>query len=93
MIEEDRKTEGNRNLTQWIKVYQRDLDRRHNQEMLEIEKLLRDYLVAMLDLAHRQLLRGKISLSEYYQATQMLAYCGETVNKVCQEEISTKRNP
>jgi hypothetical protein len=75
------------NLTDWIKTYQRDLDRRHNQEMLEIEKLLRDYLVAMLDLAHKQLLRGKISLSEYYRTTQMLAFCGERVNKACEEEI------
>jgi hypothetical protein len=55
--------------------------------MLEIEKLLRDYLVAMLDLAHKQLLRGKISLSEYYRTTQMLAFCGERVNKACEEEI------
>jgi hypothetical protein len=85
MIEEEREIECKWNLTQWIKTYQRDLDRHHNQEMLEIEKLLGDYLKAMLDLAHRQLLRGKISLSEYYQTTQMLAYCGERINKVCEE--------
>ena len=78
-------TEGNLNLTQWIRAYNRELDRRIHQEMLEIEKLLGDYLKAMLDLAHRQLLRGKISLSEYYQTTQMLAYCGERINKACEE--------
>jgi hypothetical protein len=87
MIEEDRKTECKWNLTQWIKAYRRELDKRHDQDMLEIEKLLGDYLKAMLDLAHRQLLREKISLSEYYRATQLLAYCGARMNKVCEEEI------
>jgi hypothetical protein len=77
----------NLNLTQWIKIYQRELDRRNDKEMAEIEKLLKDYLVAMLDLAHRQLLRGRMSLSEYYRTTQMLAYCGERINKACEEEI------
>jgi hypothetical protein len=87
MIEEDRKTESKWNLTQWIKIYQRDLDRRHNQEMVEIERLLKDYLESMLHKTLLRLINGNISLSEYYKDTQMLAYNGERVNKACEEEI------
>ena len=57
------------------------------REMLEIEKLLRDYLVAMLDLTHRQLIRGQISLSDYYRTTQMIAHCGERLNELAEEEL------
>jgi hypothetical protein len=68
-----------------IRGFSQRLERHIEKEMAELEKLLRDYLIAMLDLCHRRLLRGKISLSEYYRTTQMLAYCGERVNKVCEE--------
>jgi hypothetical protein len=84
-MEKGQETECKWSLTQWIKAFNWELDRRHNQEMQEIEKLLRDYLKAMLDLTHGQLLRGRISLSEYYQTTQMMAYCGERITKVCEE--------
>jgi hypothetical protein len=70
-----------------IKQVLRRSEAQHRREMLEIERLLRDYLVAMLDLTHRRLIDGRISLSQYYRDTQMLAYCGERVNRVCEEEI------
>jgi hypothetical protein len=79
-MERDRKTDCN--LTQWIKAYQRELDRHIHTEMLELEKLLKDYLEAMLNLCHRRLLRGTISLSQYYKDTMMLAECGQRLNRI-----------
>jgi hypothetical protein len=56
------------------------LDRHIEKELLETEKLLKDYLVAMLNLTHRRLIEGRITLSEYYRDTQMLAYWGQRLN-------------
>jgi hypothetical protein len=58
------------------------LERHIEKEMLELEKLLKDYLVAMLDLCHRRLLRGRISLSQYYKETMMLAHSGQRLNRI-----------
>lgn len=55
----------------------RGLEAENRKLMLEVENLLKDYLVAMLDLTHRRLIGGKISLSQYYRDTQMLACCAE----------------
>ena len=71
---------------QW-RAFDRRLEKHLEKEMLEVEKLLKEYLIAMLELTHRRLIDGRIGLSEYYRTTQMLAYCGERVNKVCEEEI------
>ena len=71
---------------QW-RAFDRRLEKHLEKEMLEVEKLLKDYLEAMLNLTHRRLIDGRISLSQYYKDTQMLACCGGRVNKVCEEEI------
>jgi len=56
------------------------LDRHIENEMAEVEKLLKDYLERTLHLTHRRLIDGRISLSQYYRDTQMLAYWGQRLN-------------
>lgn len=58
------------------------LEAHQEKEMLEIERLLFDYLEAMLHKTHRQLLRGAISLPQYYKETMMLAECGQRLNRI-----------
>lgn len=50
--------------------------------LIETEKLLRDYLTAMLSLTHERLVAGRIDLPRYYKDTEMLAYCIERLNKL-----------
>lgn len=64
-----------------IKGVLRRLDRENEELLAEVEKLLKDYLIAMLDLTHRRLVDGKIGLTEYYSDTQMLANCAERINQ------------
>jgi hypothetical protein len=71
---------------QW-RAFDRRLEKHLEKEMLELEKLLKEYLIAMLDLTHRRLIRGRISLSEYYRDTQMLTYCGERVRRCTEEDL------
>lgn len=71
---------------QW-RAFDRRLEKHLEREMLEVEGLLRGYLVAMLDLTHRRLIDGRISLSEYYRTTEMLAYCGERLNHLAEENL------
>jgi|GEM_PF-5210200 len=70
-----------------IKGILRRLEAENERLMAEIEKLLRDYLVAMLDLTHKRLIRGQISLSRYYRDTQKLACCGERMNHLAEEDL------
>ena len=70
-----------------IQQFLRRLETHQRKEMLEIERLLKDYLEAMLDLTHRRLIDGRISLSRYYRDTQMLAYCGERVRRCIEEDL------
>lgn len=69
-----------------IREFSRRLDAHLEKEMLEVERLLKDYLVAMLDLTHRRLIDGRIRLVEYYRTTQALAYCGKRLNHLAEEE-------
>jgi hypothetical protein len=55
--------------------------RRINRELdyldYEVEYLLEHYLVTMLHLCHKRLMRGMIELPQYYRDTQMLQDCIE----------------
>lgn len=64
-----------------IRAISRRLDVENERLMAEIEKLLKDYLAAMLYLSHRRLIDGRITLSQYFRDVQMLACCGERLNQ------------
>jgi len=70
---------------QW-RAFDRRLDREIKKDLNECEALLRELYVVCLDKLHRRLIRGNISLSQYYRETQIIANCAERLNSLAEEE-------
>jgi hypothetical protein len=53
------------------------LDREIQLGMMQAGKMLEEMLVMLLDRAHRRLVKGRISLPQYYKDAQMLMCCAQ----------------
>lgn len=56
------------------------LNREVEEGLADCERLLREYLIMCLNRINRRLIRGQISLPDYYRETQLLACCAERLN-------------
>lgn len=63
------------------KRFDRRLERESQRSMDELEKLLEIYLIEMLALTHKELVKGIIELPEYYKDTQVLQSCINRFNE------------